>query len=88
MKKLKLENREEIAELLTDYELNALMCECEERKISIATLLLLFIYEYGDDEFFDYCMELCEKHHIELPDDEDEVILISNFHQLNSGLLI
>ena len=40
MKKLKLENREEIAELLTDYELNALMCECEERKISIATLLL------------------------------------------------
>lgn len=72
MKKLELENREEIAELLTDCDLEALMCECKKRKISIATLLLHFIYDYCDDEFYDYCYELCEKHHIDIPDYEDE----------------
>ena len=45
MKKLELENREEIAELLTDCDLEALMCECKKRKISIATLLLKKLLE-------------------------------------------
>lgn len=72
MKLRKFATSEEfVMKMFGDYNLEALQKECKRRKTTLDCLLWNFILSYCDDEFADYCYELCEKHHIEIPYEDE-----------------
>ena len=67
-------NKSEMAKMFGKEFAEAIERECKKKKWTLCEFLKEFIDVWADDEFFDYMIELCEKHHITLDDfDEEEI---------------
>lgn len=63
----------------------AIELECEKRDMTPIMFFASFIHSWADDEFFDYMMELCEKHHLEVGeedwDDDEDIEIVRDFYR-------